>query len=93
MKKMILLMFIITVMSFANQTGYEGYWMMPDGKFIIKIDKQSSGEYIGKVAWLKMKYYGKGDKEEGVEQHDRNNNCCSGRYWCWRGWFCGVSAY
>ena len=38
MKKMILLMFIITVMSFANQTGYEGYWMMPDGKFIIKID-------------------------------------------------------
>lgn len=73
MKKIILLMFIITIMSFANQKGYEGYWMMPDGKFIIKIDKQSSGEYIGKVAWLKMKYYGKGDKEEGIEQHDRNN--------------------
>lgn len=73
MKKIILLMFLITVMSFANQKGYEGYWIMPDGKFIIKIDKQVSGEYVGKVAWLKMKHYPKGDKEEGIEQHDRNN--------------------
>ena len=77
MKKIILLMFLVTVMSFANQKGYEGYWMMPDGKFIIKIDKQSSGEYTGKVAWLKMKYYPKGDKEEGIEQHDRNNKDAS----------------
>lgn len=73
MKKIILLMFLITVMSFASQKGYEGYWIMPDGKFIIKIDKQASGEYVGKVAWLKMKQYPKGDKEEGIEQHDRNN--------------------
>lgn len=73
LKKILLLMVIITTMSFANQKGFEGFWIMPDGKFIIKIEKKSSGEYIGNVVWLKMKYYPKGDKEEGVEQYDRNN--------------------
>lgn len=69
----IVLLLVVNIMAFANQNGFEGYWMMPDGKFIIKIDKQPNNEYIGHVVWLKMKYYPKGDKEEGIEQHDRNN--------------------
>lgn len=64
----------ISILSFANSKGFEGYWIMPDGKFIIKIDKETTGEYVGHVAWLKNKVYPKGDKEAGIEQHDRKND-------------------
>ncbi|MFK4784900.1 DUF2147 domain-containing protein [Fusobacterium sp. MFO224] len=72
MKKLICLLFLFGTVAFAK-TGYEGYWMMDDGKFIIKIEKTKQEEYVGHVVWLKNLYYPKGDKMEGIEQYDRNN--------------------
>lgn len=73
MKKLILgFMFLMASLIFA-QDGYIGYWMMPEEKFIIHIEKLENNEYIGHVAWLKYPYYPKGDKMEGIEQYDRNN--------------------
>ena len=72
MKKIIGLLFLLGTISFAK-SSYEGYWMMPKGKFIIKIDKKASEEYVGHVVWLKDVVYPKGDKMEGIEQYDRNN--------------------
>lgn len=72
MKKLICLLFLFTTIAFGKNE-YEGYWMMHDGKFIIKIEKTKQEEYIGHVVWLKDLYYPKGDKMEGVEQYDRNN--------------------
>lgn len=73
MKKIVLgIMLLMGSLTFA-QGGYEGYWMMPKGKFIIHIEKTESSEYIGHVVWLKDLYYPEGDKMEGLEQYDRNN--------------------
>ena len=73
MKNLVLaLTFFITSVVFA-QNDFEGYWMMPKGKFIIQIKKQKNNEYVGYVAWLKDLYYPKGDNMEGIEQFDRNN--------------------
>ncbi|MGB6127991.1 MAG: DUF2147 domain-containing protein [Psychrilyobacter sp.] len=73
MKKIVLgFMLLISSLTFA-QSGYTGYWMMPEGKFIIHIQENENKEFIGQVAWLKDLYYPKGDKMEGVEQYDRNN--------------------
>ncbi|MCS5420870.1 MULTISPECIES: DUF2147 domain-containing protein [Psychrilyobacter] len=73
MKKIILgFMLLMTSLTFT-QDGYTGYWMMPEGKFIIHIQKAENNEYVGHVAWLKDLYYPVGDKMEGIEQYDRNN--------------------
>ena len=73
MKKIVLgIMLLMGSLTFA-QGGYEGYWMMPKGKFIIHIKKTESSEYTGHVVWLKDLYYPEGDKMEGLEQYDRNN--------------------
>ncbi|MDP0492885.1 MAG: DUF2147 domain-containing protein [Fusobacterium sp. JB021] len=72
MKKLICLLFLLSTVVFAKK-GYEGYWMMNEGKFIIKIDKTKQEEYVGHVVWLKDICYPKGDEMEGIEQYDRNN--------------------
>ncbi|MGL4392778.1 MAG: DUF2147 domain-containing protein [Fusobacteriaceae bacterium] len=52
---------------------YLGYWMMPNQKVIIQIEKNNE-EYVGHVRWLKDFFYPAGDKFEGQEQFDRNNS-------------------
>lgn len=58
--------------SFSSDDPYIGYWMMPNKKVVIEIEKYEN-EYIGHVRWLKNLKYPAGDKMEGVEQIDRNN--------------------
>ena len=66
------LFFILGTLSFT-QDNFQGYWMMPDGNFIIKIYKANQEVYRGRVVWLKNPTYPQGDKDEGKIQVDRNN--------------------
>lgn len=60
-----------TILSAASE--YEGYWMLQNGKVIIKLEREHDNKYSGHVVWLKMRYYPENDKEAGVEQYDRKN--------------------
>lgn len=61
-------------MTFGSETNdpYLGYWLLPNEKVIVEIQKNND-EYVGYVHWLKEAKYPSGDKMEGVEQIDRNN--------------------
>jgi len=73
MKRLILIFYILAgVLSFAVEDLYVGYWMMPDEKFVIEIEKEGD-IYVGYVRWLKEQVYPAGDSMEGIEQRDRNN--------------------
>lgn len=63
----------LTTSSFSATDPYIGYWIMPDKKVVIEIQKMDS-KYIGYVRWLKDPTYPKGDPMEGIEQTDRNNS-------------------
>lgn len=73
MKKSILYLFLLLGTLSFSQDKFKGYWMMPDGNFIIKIDKSDKELYEGVVVWLKNPTYFKGDRDEGKIQTDRNN--------------------
>lgn len=75
MKKIILILLVTySIFCFAekNSDPYEGYWIMPDNKVVIEIEKKGE-EYVGYVRWLEDRVYPTGDKMEGQEQIDRNN--------------------
>ncbi len=69
---LISIFFISTSISFSASDPFIGYWIMPDKKVVIEIQKIDY-EYIGHVRWLKNPTYPKGDRMEGIEQTDRNN--------------------
>lgn len=74
MKKYLLSnLMVFCLFAFVN-SGFEGLWMMKDGKFMIHIVKEETGEYKGYVDWLKYPVYPAGDDEVGIEQYDRNND-------------------
>lgn len=52
---------------------FEGYWKTKDGNFILKIEKNSTAIYSGRVVWLKNPNFPEGDRDEGKVQTDRNN--------------------
>lgn len=52
---------------------FEGYWKTSDGNFILKIERDSSAIYSGRVVWLKNLTFPEGDRDEGRVQTDRNN--------------------
>lgn len=63
---------ILASRSFSDSDPYIGYWIMPDKKVVIEIQK-TDDSYIGYVRWLKEPTYPKGDRMEGIVQTDRNN--------------------
>lgn len=69
-KKIMMLLFLCFTVVFSDE--FEGDWMIPSGKTVIRIVKKGE-EYSGYVVWLKEKEYPKGDKMEGLEQIDRKN--------------------
>lgn len=74
MKKIIFLFIFLSFNIFSQEIHdpYIGYWLLPNQKVIIEIQKREN-EYIGHVHWLKDFKYPVGDKMEGMEQIDRNN--------------------
>ena len=74
MKKRILSNILVLCLVVMVNTGYEGHWIMDDEKFMIHIVKNQDGIYEGYVDWLKYPTYPEGDKMEGMEQFDRNND-------------------
>lgn len=73
--KGIVLFIFITLSIYAENDAdeYLGYWLLPNKKVIIEIQKDDNDKYVGHVRWLKEKVYPKGDKMEGLDQVDRNN--------------------
>lgn len=65
------LIFIILSINIMGKS-FEGYWLIPSGKTIIKIT-QENNEFSGHVVWLKDPIYPKGDPIEGMIQTDRKN--------------------
>lgn len=72
MIKKLLIIFFLGFSTLLCNSRFEGYWMIPSGKTIIKIEKKDE-KYIGFVVWLKDFKYPEGDKMYGLEQIDRNN--------------------
>ncbi len=52
---------------------FEGYWKTKDGNFILRIEKNSTDTYNGRVVWLRNPNFPEGDRDEGKVQTDRNN--------------------
>lgn len=74
MRFFLLFFIFFNFLTFGSETNdpYLGYWLLPNEKVIIEIQKNND-EYVGYVRWLKEARYPSGDKMEGVEQIDRNN--------------------
>ena len=77
-RKIFLVLMLIVPMALAfganeNTDNFLGYWMMKDGNFILKIEKDNNDIYNGHVVWLKNPTFPEGDKDEGKIQSDRNN--------------------
>lgn len=74
MRFFLLFFIFFNFLTFGNETNdpYLGYWLLPNKKVIVEIQKNND-EYVGYVRWLKEAKYPSGDKMEGVEQIDRNN--------------------
>lgn len=74
MNKIIILFILITFTLFSKELldPYIGYWLLPNQKVIVEIQKKEN-EYVGYIRWLKDSKYPIGDKMAGKEQIDRNN--------------------
>lgn len=74
MRFFLLFFIFFNFLTFGSETNdpYLGYWLLPNEKVIVEIQKNND-EYVGYVRWLKEARYPVGDKMEGVEQIDRNN--------------------
>ncbi|WP_410208504.1 DUF2147 domain-containing protein [Fusobacterium sp.] len=71
----ILMFFSLFIYSYCeeNNDTYIGYWLLPNNKVIVEIQKNEDDTYVGYVRWLKEKFYPEEDKMAGEEQVDRNN--------------------
>ncbi|WP_320046185.1 DUF2147 domain-containing protein [uncultured Ilyobacter sp.] len=65
-----LIFIILSIKIMGN--SFEGYWLIPSGKTIIRIT-QENNEFSGHVVWLKDPLYPEGDPMEGEIQIDRKN--------------------
>ena len=78
MKKLNLLLMIFFTLFIQKAFSLDnddmiGYWKIPSGKSIIRIDKEGDS-FSGYVVWLKEPVYGKNDKESGKAKYDRYNS-------------------
>jgi len=79
MKKLLLILILsLTTMTFSSEgvsseDKFLGYWIMKDGNFILKIEKNDNNEFVGHTVWLKNETFPEGDKDVGKIQSDRNN--------------------